>query len=207
MLPTRQGIWLMKLQMPFLSLSTHCTGSRKEESRFKEPMVRLKSLKDTYDNPVIHESSTLDESYYHFATDYHTQIDRHERNFNQVVTKLLGNEFEGIRWLSEISIMNDSSSVLQSDLSTTTGLPSTGSSLANSSRNGSARVGSTQIESAQTENTQTGSSQSGSSRTSSVWSNSTQASSSTKTGISLSKSIVPILRVNQLWVWTLDESM
>lgn len=43
---------------------------------------------------VIHEATTLDESYYHFTEDKVAQDDRHERNRDQVVLKLLNEGLE-----------------------------------------------------------------------------------------------------------------
>ncbi|KAK7427617.1 hypothetical protein QQZ08_005892 [Neonectria magnoliae] len=42
-----------------------------------------------YKNEVIHQPSTLDEFYYHFATDEESRLDQKERNRTQVVTKYL----------------------------------------------------------------------------------------------------------------------
>lgn len=85
--------------MPFLSISTYCPPKLLEQranassetalSRFKTPSKQLKKLKESYERSVIHESATLDESYYHFATDDDAQKDRRKRNETQVAAKVL----------------------------------------------------------------------------------------------------------------------
>lgn len=82
--------------MPFLSISTHCPQDLDKESigdatnhleRFRNPRSKLATLKGKRNHPIIHESATLDESYYHFAEDDESQKDRQTRNSEQVVAK------------------------------------------------------------------------------------------------------------------------
>lgn len=48
-----------------------------------------KNLLDVYKDDAIHQSATLDESYYHFWSDKASKADQEERNKSQVVTKYL----------------------------------------------------------------------------------------------------------------------
>ncbi|KPM44196.1 hypothetical protein AK830_g2319 [Neonectria ditissima] len=57
-----------------------------------DEVLRRRSLFKAYEKEVIHQSSTLDEFYYHFATDPDSLLDQQERNRKQVVTNYLPRE-------------------------------------------------------------------------------------------------------------------
>lgn len=52
----------------------------------KSKRIQHQSLLDAYEEKIIHGSSTLDESYYHFGVDGESQKDKTRRNRSQVVT-------------------------------------------------------------------------------------------------------------------------
>ncbi|KXH30275.1 hypothetical protein CSIM01_12630 [Colletotrichum simmondsii] len=96
--------------MPYLSYVTQCREEEGEEPFSPTPDVEddpkkvLKALRtekykyeqllSTYREGVIHGSSTLDEWYYHFASDQEASKDRKARNESQVVTKGLPGKIE-----------------------------------------------------------------------------------------------------------------
>lgn len=89
----------LNFKMPYLSFSTYCRGqctsSNKEERENHDKLLKSRQkyekLLEVYkeENAVIHGSSTLDESYYHFASDQESALDKSERNETQVVTTYL----------------------------------------------------------------------------------------------------------------------
>jgi hypothetical protein len=94
--------------MPYLSISTQQsppTESSNDCDRQQLPghlVERFKHARDKYDklmpkeedraaqHPVVHGSPTLDEAFYHFASDNESKKDEKRRNHSQVVTKQLG---------------------------------------------------------------------------------------------------------------------
>ncbi|KAK1711763.1 hypothetical protein BDP67DRAFT_566638 [Colletotrichum lupini] len=96
--------------MPYLSYATQCREEEGEEPFSPTPDVeddpknvlqalraekyKYEQLLSTYKPGVIHGSSTLDEWYYHFASDQEASKDRKARNESQVVTKGLPGKIE-----------------------------------------------------------------------------------------------------------------
>ncbi|RSL47701.1 hypothetical protein CEP53_009834 [Fusarium sp. AF-6] len=77
--------------MPYFCFSTQY----RDETSLSEKQKKFNAMKTTYEglkdskSPVIHESPTLDEWYYQFATDEKSTKDRKSRNRTQIVTKAL----------------------------------------------------------------------------------------------------------------------
>ncbi|KAJ0310680.1 hypothetical protein Brms1b_008633 [Colletotrichum noveboracense] len=88
-------------KMPYLYFSTYHKGESDRDSGpkigTKSPEERLvldeidlrQSLFAAYKDSVIHQPATLDEFYYHFASDNDSRRDRDFRNKDQVITKYL----------------------------------------------------------------------------------------------------------------------
>ncbi|KAL2675550.1 hypothetical protein Neosp_011737 [[Neocosmospora] mangrovei] len=77
--------------MPYFCFSTQYqdeAGLRGGQKKFTDMKTVYEGLNDAK-NPVIHESPTLDEWYYHFASDEKSMRDRNSRNRTQVVTKAI----------------------------------------------------------------------------------------------------------------------
>ncbi|KAF5012599.1 hypothetical protein FDECE_1366 [Fusarium decemcellulare] len=81
------------IYMPYFCFSTNC----QTENNLDEKQKNYRSLLAAYKGSVIHESPTLDEWYYHFATDKKSADDQNHRNETQIVTKFLGRDTPG-RW-------------------------------------------------------------------------------------------------------------
>ena len=85
--------------MPYLTFSTEVqdetdkpdTKDQPEGAleRLKKAKGRYKELIRQYRGEVVHGSPTLDEAYYHFASDPQSDANRRNRNETQVVTKSL----------------------------------------------------------------------------------------------------------------------
>lgn len=99
-------------QMPYLFFSTYhkiesqqpsqersSIKARQRGANHSDPILeevgRRRRLFEAYENEVVHQPSTLDEFYYHFAADPDSIHDRTERNESQVVTKYLWDEGKG----------------------------------------------------------------------------------------------------------------
>ncbi|KAJ4195704.1 hypothetical protein NW755_001867 [Fusarium falciforme] len=77
--------------MPYFCFSTYYPNDAslcEKQTKFKDMKTAYEDLKGAQ-SPVIHESPTLDEWYYQFATDDESQKDRRRRNKSQVVTKAI----------------------------------------------------------------------------------------------------------------------
>ncbi|CEF71982.1 unnamed protein product [Fusarium graminearum] len=72
--------------LPYLSMSTWTPSTI---SVLNKRDRLYKNLLDVYKDDAIHQSATLDESYYHFWSDKASKADQEERNKSQVVTKYL----------------------------------------------------------------------------------------------------------------------
>lgn len=78
-------------QMPYFCFSTQY----QDEAKLGEKQKKFTDMKTAYEglndakSPVIHESPTLDEWYYHFAADEESTKDRDHRNKTQTVTKAM----------------------------------------------------------------------------------------------------------------------
>lgn len=85
--------------MPYLTFSTEVQDETDKPDRNRQPDEALKSLKKAkwrynqligqYSSEVVHGSPTLDEAYYHFASDLESDTERQHRNKTQVITTLL----------------------------------------------------------------------------------------------------------------------
>ncbi|KAJ0274763.1 hypothetical protein COL940_009160 [Colletotrichum noveboracense] len=96
-----ESISASAIYMPYLYFSTYHKGESDRDSGpkigTKSPEERLvldeidlrQSLFAAYKDSVIHQPATLDEFYYHFASDNDSRRDRDFRNKDQVITKYL----------------------------------------------------------------------------------------------------------------------
>ncbi|KAH9240602.1 hypothetical protein K456DRAFT_1719835 [Colletotrichum gloeosporioides 23] len=96
-----ESISASAIYMPYLYFSTYHKGESDRDSwpkiGTKSPEERLvldeidlrQSLFAAYKDSVIHQPTTLDEFYYHFASDNDSRRDRDFRNKDQVITKYL----------------------------------------------------------------------------------------------------------------------
>ncbi|EKJ69736.1 hypothetical protein FPSE_10052 [Fusarium pseudograminearum CS3096] len=78
--------------MPYLSMSKYIPASSASEGSKGESLY--KQLLEAYKDDVVHQSATLDESYYHFGSDEASRADQDARNRTQVVTKYLNGKKE-----------------------------------------------------------------------------------------------------------------
>lgn len=86
-------------KMPYLTFSTqHRDGSTSSDTEVQARLSKLQDAKAKHDmllniytagRAVIHGPPTLDESYYHFASDPDSTSDQLKRNETQVVTSFL----------------------------------------------------------------------------------------------------------------------
>lgn len=87
--------------MPYFSFSTQCDDPKAQgqttqiqgavPEALQQAKRKYQDLLEAYTakGSVIHGSSTLDESYYHFSSDHGSTQDQKHRNKSQVVTKHL----------------------------------------------------------------------------------------------------------------------
>ncbi|KAG9255662.1 ankyrin repeat-containing domain protein [Emericellopsis atlantica] len=81
----------LALYVPYLTFSQEATDRRRlspSDDYFKN-LEKYSKLLEEYRDSVIHGSRTLDEFYYHFASDERFQKDMQIRNLDQVVTKAI----------------------------------------------------------------------------------------------------------------------
>lgn len=86
---------LIPRKMPFLAIDQHKAGDEPGTTLRDKRGVPAHSSKgskrrrlfEVYRQSIIHDSPTLDEFYYHFASDEKSENDRCSRNKTQVVTK------------------------------------------------------------------------------------------------------------------------
>ncbi|CZS75245.1 unnamed protein product [Fusarium graminearum] len=78
--------------MPYLSMSKYIPASTASAASKGESLY--KQLLDAYKDDAVHQSATLDESYYHFGSDEASRADQEDRNKSQVVTKYLNGKKE-----------------------------------------------------------------------------------------------------------------
>ncbi|KAF4462854.1 ankyrin unc44 [Fusarium albosuccineum] len=90
----RRPLAASAIYMPYFCFSTQCPAgvSLIKDQKFREAKENYESLLEAYERSVIHGSPTLDEWYYHFATDGKSTVEKNYRNETQVVTKFLEGE-------------------------------------------------------------------------------------------------------------------
>ncbi|KAF5652742.1 ankyrin repeat [Fusarium sp. NRRL 25303] len=77
--------------IPYLSFSRYTVGSIPDEKKEEREIVYEKLLQ-VHKDDAVHQSATLDESYYHFGPDKESRDDQDDRNKTQVVTRYLKDE-------------------------------------------------------------------------------------------------------------------
>lgn len=111
-----------RLQMPYLVFSTQIMEEedvylQRESIERLDPVVQQtfeelrgfrethNDLCDAYKDQPLHQSSTLDESYYHFALDRPSRQERKRRNGDQVVTKRLAEWVQHVKHANHDSML------------------------------------------------------------------------------------------------------
>ncbi|KAI6784034.1 Serine/threonine-protein phosphatase 6 regulatory ankyrin repeat subunit C-like protein [Emericellopsis cladophorae] len=81
----------LALYVPYLTFSQEATDRRRLSASddYIKNLEKYTKLLEEYSDSIIHGSRTLDEFYYHFASDERFQKDMQLRNLDQVVTKAI----------------------------------------------------------------------------------------------------------------------